>query len=108
MLNLDTHILLLALADELKPKEAKLLAAKPWSISAIVLWEVCKLAQLGRIELDVDAPELSRTCMVSTLGRSRWTCAEPCATSISAVIPWTSSSRRRASCIACRSSLGTA
>lgn len=60
MLNLDTHILLHALGGELTPKEAKLLAADSWSIWAIVLWEVSKLAQLGRIEVDLDDAELRR------------------------------------------------
>jgi PIN domain nuclease of toxin-antitoxin system len=31
------------------------------SISAIVLWEVSKLAQLGRIELDLEDPLVIRT-----------------------------------------------
>jgi len=60
MLNLDTHILLHALVGELTSKEAKLLTGDSWSISAIVLWEVAKLAQLGRIEVDLDDVELSR------------------------------------------------
>jgi PIN domain nuclease of toxin-antitoxin system len=60
MLNLDTHIVLYALAGELTPREAKLLRHDRWSISAIVLWEITKLAQLGRIEVDLDDPELTR------------------------------------------------
>jgi len=60
MLNLDTHILVYALAGELTAKETKLLAADAWSISAIVLWEIGKLAQLGRIEIDLDDVELTR------------------------------------------------
>ncbi len=60
MLNLDTHVLLFALGDELTPKERRLLSSKAWGISAIVLWEIHKLAQLGRIGLDVDAPEFTR------------------------------------------------
>ena len=60
MLNLDTHILLYALAGELRPTEAKLLERDSWSISSIVLWELSKLAELGRIELDLDDPELTR------------------------------------------------
>lgn len=60
MLNLDTHVLLYALAGELRPGERKLLAGDTWGISAIVLWEIAKLAELGRIELDLDDPELSR------------------------------------------------
>jgi PIN domain nuclease of toxin-antitoxin system len=54
MLNLDTHVLIYALSGTLTPRESRLLGAQPWSISAIVLWELAKLAQLGRIALDLD------------------------------------------------------
>jgi len=60
MLNLDTHIVLHALTGELTSKEEKLLGADIWSMSAIVLWEIAKLAELGRIELDLDDAELTR------------------------------------------------
>jgi len=36
------------------------LSEQPWSISAIVLWEIAKLVQLGRVTLDLDAPEVVR------------------------------------------------
>lgn len=61
MLNLDTHILLHALAGSLRPAERRLLEGDVWSISAIVIWEICKLNQLGRIQLDLDQPEVERT-----------------------------------------------
>jgi PIN domain nuclease of toxin-antitoxin system len=61
MLNLDTHILLYALVDDLTPRESSLLSSDSWSISAIVLWEIAKLFELGRIEIDLDNPELART-----------------------------------------------
>ena len=61
MLNLDTHVLLYALTDELRPRERALLSNETWSISAIVLWEFAKLSELGRIEFDLDDPELART-----------------------------------------------
>jgi len=61
MLNLDTHILLYALADDLTFRENALLSKDSWSISAIVLWEIAKLSELNRIEIDLDSPELSRT-----------------------------------------------
>jgi PIN domain nuclease of toxin-antitoxin system len=61
MLNLDTHILLHAVAGSLKPRERALLSRRRWSISAIVLWEIAKLAQLGRIEVDLDDPDVVRT-----------------------------------------------
>jgi PIN domain nuclease of toxin-antitoxin system len=57
MLNLDTHILLFALNGDLSSKETKLLSAQPWSISAIVLWEISKLVELGRVELELDSPD---------------------------------------------------
>ena len=61
MLNLDTHILVHALADELTRDERALLAREEWGISAIVLWEISKLVQLGRIEMDLDDPDIVRT-----------------------------------------------
>jgi PIN domain nuclease of toxin-antitoxin system len=61
MLNLDTHILLFALAGELTKREAALLSRETWSISAIVIWEIGKLAELGRIDVDLDDRELVRT-----------------------------------------------
>jgi PIN domain nuclease of toxin-antitoxin system len=60
MLNLDTHILLFALDGTLTPAEKKLLSGNPWSVSAIVLWEIAKLAQLGRTAVDVGSAEFSR------------------------------------------------
>ena len=60
MLNLDTHVLIQALAGALRPREHALLAATSWSISAVVYWEIAKLAQLGRIVFDLDDPDLVR------------------------------------------------
>jgi PIN domain nuclease of toxin-antitoxin system len=60
MLNLDTHVLVHALAGELTRPEEALLRGDSWSISAIVLWEIGKLAALGRIEIDLDDAELGR------------------------------------------------
>ncbi|MXW46822.1 MAG: type II toxin-antitoxin system VapC family toxin [Gammaproteobacteria bacterium] len=60
MLNLDTHILVHALSDGLRPRERELLERNEWSISAIVLWELAKLAQLGRITLELDDREVVR------------------------------------------------
>jgi len=61
MLNLDTHVLLYALTDDLTARERALLTGETWSISAIVLWEIAKLSELGRIEIDLSHPELVRT-----------------------------------------------
>ena len=56
MLNLDTHVLIHALSGEARPREHALLSGRRWGISAIVLWEMSKLAQLGRISLDLSSP----------------------------------------------------
>lgn len=61
MLNLDTHILLFALTDQLTPTEKKVLSNYPWSISAIVVWEITKLSQLKRIDIDIHDIEFVRT-----------------------------------------------
>lgn len=61
MLNLDTHVLLHAVTGDLRAAERKLLTSRRWSVSAIVLWEIAKLAQLGRIEVNLDDPEVVRT-----------------------------------------------
>jgi PIN domain nuclease of toxin-antitoxin system len=60
MLNLDTHVLLFALGGSLTPRERRLLEGDTWSISAIVLWEISKLVEMGRVELDLDDPDLAR------------------------------------------------
>ena len=60
MLNLDTHILIHAMTGEITARERRLLSAARWGISAIVLWELAKLAEIGRIELNLDDPELDR------------------------------------------------
>jgi len=61
VINLDTHVLVHALSGDLSEKERRLLAANPWSISAISLWELARLVRLGRIEMDLDAPDIVRT-----------------------------------------------
>lgn len=61
MVNLDTHLLVFALNGDLTERERRIAAANTWSISAIVLWELAKLVQLGRIETDLDDAEVVRT-----------------------------------------------
>ncbi|MBI5139137.1 hypothetical protein HZA26_00800 [Candidatus Nomurabacteria bacterium] len=58
MLNLDTHILIFALSDQLHVSERKLLSENPWSVSGIVFWELEKLSQLKKIELDLEDREV--------------------------------------------------
>ena len=53
MLNLDTHILIFAIRGELRPVEHALLSQNRWSVSGIVFWELSKLVQLGRIDLNL-------------------------------------------------------
>ena len=37
------------------------MSENPWSISAIVLWEIAKLAQLKRVSVDLESAEVVRT-----------------------------------------------
>ena len=60
MLNLDTHILVFAVNSALRPAERTLLSCNRWSVSAIVLWELAKLIQLGRLSMDLDDREVRR------------------------------------------------
>ncbi len=48
------------MTDELTSRERALLAKEAWSISAIVLWEIAKLSELGRVEIELDRAELVR------------------------------------------------
>jgi PIN domain nuclease of toxin-antitoxin system len=79
MLNLDTHMLLHALGGRLTPGERALLSEDVWSISAIVLWEICKLRQLGRIALDLDDGDVGRVlARIHTWPLSWEVCRESC------------------------------
>ncbi len=60
MLNLDTNVLIFALNGELRSAEQVLLEQQRWSVSGIVLWELAKLVQLRRIDLDLDDREVAR------------------------------------------------
>ena len=62
MLNLDTHILVALLEGDLRPAERACLLANDWVISDIVLWELAKLIDLGRLQLDLQSPEF-QTCL---------------------------------------------
>ena len=61
LLNIDTHILIFAMRGELQAAERNLLAGSQWSISSIVLWELAKLVQLGRLDMNLDDQEVART-----------------------------------------------
>ena len=58
MLNLDTHILIFALTDDLTAHEKRVLAKNDWGVSAIVMWELAKLVQLERIDLALHSGEV--------------------------------------------------
>lgn len=60
MLNLDTHVLVHALKGNLSARERRLLAADSWSISAIVFWELSKLAQKRRLTIDLNSTDFTR------------------------------------------------
>ena len=60
MLNLDTHILLGTLSGALSQPERSLIHGQSLAISDIVLWELAKLAQFGRIEFDFQDPVFRR------------------------------------------------
>jgi len=60
MLNLDTHVLLSTLSGTLSVRERGLIHAQRLAISDIVLWEIAKLAQLGRIDFDFQSPIFRR------------------------------------------------
>jgi PIN domain nuclease of toxin-antitoxin system len=59
MVSLDTHILVHALQGTLRPPERVLLHEHPWGIAAIVLWELCKLVQLGRVSMELGDPSVA-------------------------------------------------
>ena len=58
MLNLDTHILVHALAGNLTSDEERILTSQSWGISAIVYWEIAMLVKRGRVQLDLRDPEV--------------------------------------------------
>jgi PIN domain nuclease of toxin-antitoxin system len=60
MLNLDTHIVLYSVSDTLRTRERTLLLTDRWGISAVVIWEIERLARLGRIDLSPRHPALRR------------------------------------------------
>lgn len=62
MLNLDTHILIYLLDGDLSAREQQLVVQAPLAISDIVLWELAKLVQFGRLTLDLTSPAF-QTCL---------------------------------------------
>jgi PIN domain nuclease of toxin-antitoxin system len=62
MLNLDTHILVSVLNGDLSPRENELVLKNELAISGVVLWELAKLIQLGRLDLDLESAAF-RQCL---------------------------------------------
>jgi PIN domain nuclease of toxin-antitoxin system len=60
VLVLDTHVLVSALTGQLTPRERTVLSRDTWSIAAISLWELAKLVQLGRLDVDLENPDVVR------------------------------------------------
>lgn len=60
MINLDTHILVFALSGGIRTSEEAMLARYEWSISAIVLWEMAMLSRRGRLDIDINSPDIVR------------------------------------------------
>lgn len=58
MLNVDTHIVVKFFEGSLRADELSLMEANPVGISAIVIWEMAKLKQLGRIPRGPEDPEV--------------------------------------------------
>lgn len=61
MLNLDTHILVDLLAGDISERERDLISNESLAVSDIVLWELAKLVQLGRLSLDMDSVAFRRS-----------------------------------------------
>ena len=66
MVNLDTHILIDAVLNRLRPGEAEALDDF-WCISDIVLWELVSLERAGKIRLRIDDPELNKLLATMTV-----------------------------------------
>jgi PIN domain nuclease of toxin-antitoxin system len=56
MLNLDTHMLVALFTGDLTAAEHDCALNQPWAISDIVLWELAKLAQKQRLQLNAESP----------------------------------------------------
>ncbi len=60
MLNLDTHIVIDAVDEHLRPAERALMEDDFWSISDIVLWELAMLGREGRIRFSLNDSRLNQ------------------------------------------------
>jgi PIN domain nuclease of toxin-antitoxin system len=53
LINLDTHVVVHLLAGTLTDREREVVRREAGGVSCIVLWELAKLVQLGRLRLDL-------------------------------------------------------
>ena len=60
MLNLDTHVLMAAVAKRLRADDARIMEKDRWAISGVVLWELGHLSRAGRIRMRLDDPDFRR------------------------------------------------
>lgn len=60
MLNLDTHILIDLMVGHLSAAEENCVRKNDWCISGIVLWEIYKLNEIGRIKMNFNNPEITK------------------------------------------------
>jgi len=67
MLNLDTHMLVAVAAGDLSEREQAIVVKEELAISDIVLWELSKLVQLRRLDLDLDDPEFRQVMLAVTV-----------------------------------------
>lgn len=58
MINLDTHIVIELLAGRLRSREVEALKGEGVGVSGIVIWELAKLEQLGRISVGPGEPRV--------------------------------------------------
>ncbi|HLW78590.1 MAG TPA: hypothetical protein VKU44_03235 [Terriglobia bacterium] len=57
MLNLDTHMVVHFLTGDCTDREHEMIAGQEIAISDMVLWELAKLAECGRLKIDLDSGE---------------------------------------------------
>jgi PIN domain nuclease of toxin-antitoxin system len=67
MLNLDTHILVYLLSGDLSEDELSSMQDEDLAISDIVLWELSKLIQLKKLELDLHSQAFQKLLAAVTV-----------------------------------------
>ncbi len=60
MINLDTHIVVFALNDQLNVDESSAMRGQEWAISSMVLWELATLVERRRINVNLDGYSFKR------------------------------------------------